>query len=146
MATLQKIILNDHPIGIITAVTFLLALISLNGTPSFSPLVFLLTTIHLYIHIICKQDAFVWRLLTIWFIIALAGTLANLSTAMHALSTLLISFVMLACMSLVESAFPLIVIIVDATLRGRMQTPWAQIVLFPVLWATVWTGIAHINP
>jgi hypothetical protein len=100
----------------------------------------------LYIHIIHKRNAFVRRLLTLWVTIALAGSLANLSAAMHALSTPWTSLVMLGCMSLVESVFPLIVVFADARIRGRMQTPWAQIVLFPVLWATLWSGIVHINP
>lgn len=119
--------------------------ISLNGTPSFWPLVLLLCILQLYIrnH---ERDPFV-RCLTIWPVIALAGAFANLSTAIHALSTPIISLIALSSMSLVESGLTLLLLLVsEVWLCNRLQTPWPKIILFPTLWATLWTVIAHINP
>jgi hypothetical protein len=146
MANLQRLVLIDYPTAIFTTAAFLLSLISVNATPSFWPLVLLLTNLHLYIRIIHKRDGFAYRLFQTWFVIALAGVLINMSTAMQALSTSFTPLFVLAGMSLIESAFPLFVLFVDVKFSGGMRTPWAQIVLFPVLWATLWTGIAHINP
>jgi hypothetical protein len=76
----------------------------------------------------------------------LAATLGNFSTAFHALSTPLTSVVALAGLALFESFLSLFLVFLDVRLRGHMRTAWAQIVLFPVLWATFWAGVASINP
>jgi hypothetical protein len=100
----------------------------------------------LYVCVIHKRRAFVSRIIKFWFSIALAGTVVNLSTAFRALSTPLTSLVVLAGISLLESFFPLLVVFLDANLSGRMQTAWAQIILFPAMWATLWAAIASVNP
>ena len=146
MINIQRFVLIDHPIEIFTGAAFALSAVSLKGTPSFWPLVLLITTLLLYLRIIYNRPAFFYRLLNLWFAIALAGTLANLSAGMHALATPLTSLTALAAMSLAESVFPLFTVYLDVKLCGHMRTPWAEIALFPALWATLWTGIARVNP
>jgi hypothetical protein len=146
MVNLQKLIHIDHPIRVFTITAFLLSLISLQGTPSFLPLVLLLAAVHLYVRRIHAQNSFYYRFLVFWLAVALAGSLANLSAAMYALSTPVMPLFVLAGLSLFTTAISLFIFLVDVKLCGRIQAPWARMALFPLLWTTCWTGITSVNP
>jgi hypothetical protein len=146
MVNLQKLILIDHPDRVFTITAFLLSLIFLRGTPSFLPLVLLLTTVHLYVRTIHAQNSFGCRFLVFGLVVALAGSLANLSAAMYALSTPIMPLFVLAGLSLFTSAISLFIFFVDVKLCGHIQASWVRMSLFPLLWTTIWTGITRINP
>jgi hypothetical protein len=146
MVNLKKLILIDHPDRVFTITAFLLSLISLQGTPSFLPLVLLLTTIHLYVRTIHAQNSFGYRFLLFGLVVALAGSRANLSAAMYALSTPATPLFVLAGLSLFTTAMSLSIFFVDVKLCGRIQGPWDRMALFPLLWTTFWTGITSVNP
>jgi hypothetical protein len=146
MVNLQKFIHIDHPDRVFTIAAFLLSLISLQGTPSFLPLVLLLTTIHLYVRTIHRRNSFGRRFLVFGLAVALAGSLANLSAAMYALSTPMMPLFVLAGLSLFESAISLTIFLLDVKLCGYIRAPWVRMALFPLLWMTFWTGITSISP
>lgn len=37
-------------------------------------------------------------------------------------------------------------VLLDTRLSMQLSAPWAQITLFPAIWATVWWGVSYINP
>lgn len=146
MANLQAIIFSKHPDVIFNAGVAALSLTSLTSVPSFIPLVLTLTTIHLYIRIIHRRENFLSRLFVFWGAISLGGSFANVSSAIDALSTPAMSLAVLATMTLFQTAFALFITLIDVRSSGRFKTPWAQMLLFPALWATSWKLAASISP
>ena len=148
MSSVQQFIMTDHPGVVFNVAAFLLGLLSLTKTPPFWPLAMLISTSQLYVRNFHRRPHSVPKIFCFWVSISLAGTLANLAPALHALSSPALSLAMMACMSLIESAISLFIVFVDAKVIGlRGNNPWTKILLFPTLWASVWSGgITHLTP
>ncbi|PFH54845.1 hypothetical protein AMATHDRAFT_115546, partial [Amanita thiersii Skay4041] len=66
--------------------------------------------------------------------------------SLAALSTPVLSVIILLAISGLHSALVLLAVFLDARLCMRFPCPWAQITFFPALWATFWTGVATLSP
>lgn len=136
-------ILTTQSSRIFNTSAFVLAVLSLTETPSFIPLTLLLTNLLLYVQIIhCRAS----HLLLHASIISLAAAAANSESALHALSTVPMSIITLLGLSGVESLIALSIVFAHIKLSGRLKPSWTKSILFPVLWATTWSIVAHISP
>ncbi|KII94169.1 hypothetical protein PLICRDRAFT_50150 [Plicaturopsis crispa FD-325 SS-3] len=143
---LRSLVFVEHPTSILIGASFVLALVALGPTPSALSLAFLLTIIQLYLRIIIPRDGTFPRALLLWVALTAAITLAHVGPSLHALSSAGTSIAGLAIISAVLSFFALAAIYLDARLCMRMKSPWAQLTLFPAIWATLWCGISTISP
>lgn len=146
MSSLQQFIMIDHPGPVFNVAAFLLGLLSLTKTPPFWPLVMLISSSQLYIQNFHKRPHSGSKIFCLWLSISLAGTVTNLAPALHALSSSTSSLLMMACMSLIESGVSLIIVMADARVIGQNINPWAKTLLFPTLYASVWSGLSHLSP
>lgn len=148
MSNIQQFIMIDHPGPFFNVAAFLLGLLSLTKTPPFWPLAMLISTAQLYIRNFHRRPHSVLKIFGFCISISLAGTLANLAPALHALSSPVSSITMMAMMSFVESTISLFIVFVDARVIGLGgNNPWTKTLFFPTLWASVWSGgITHLSP
>ncbi|KZP31127.1 hypothetical protein FIBSPDRAFT_1037602 [Athelia psychrophila] len=144
--SLQSIVHSTHPQAIFNGAAVVLSLAALTSTPSFWPLVLTLSTAHVYLTIIHKRTHFVSRLLVFWLSLSFGASFSNASTALDALSTPALSLIVLLGMAALQSAIALLVVFVGVRASGMTKDPWAQLLLFPALWTSVWAAVAHLSP
>ncbi|KAG2369530.1 hypothetical protein BDR07DRAFT_1604799 [Suillus spraguei] len=144
--TLQSIILARNPTLIFGASEFLLALLSLTPTPTFVPLVLLLTVLRVHgMRIACRSTR-VLELMCSWVAVTAGASLAHYSSATNALSSTPQAFAAVAVMSAITYVLAIVPFYVDIRLNRKFQTVWAQVTFLPVVWATTWAIVSHISP
>lgn len=79
--------------------------------------------------------------------IAVGSAVGNIAPALHALSTPVVSIVMLIIISLSQCLLAMSIVTADAYISTRVyRTSWLRFTAFPTLWATYWTVISHFSP
>lgn len=131
------------PVGIVT--TPLLAYTALSPTPSFGPLILLLSLWQLNTAIILPRKQFGYASLQT-LLIAFAVGFSHAGPALGALSTPSISVLIMSCFSLITTIVAQLTIVATYYASCVTPSPWARVTLFPALWATVWGGLAEISP
>ena len=78
--------------------------------------------------------------------LAVGASFSRFRASLSALSTPAASITVLFGSALVLSSLTIFALYVDTKFCTRINSPWAQITLFPALWATLWSTIAYISP
>lgn len=144
--TLRSIILAKNPTLIFGASEFLLAFLSLGPTPTFVPLVLLLTVLRIHgLRIACRSTR-ILELMCSWAAVTVGASLAHYSSATNALSSSTQSFAAVAVMSAITYVLAILPFYADIRLHRRLPTFWAQVTFLPVVWATMWAIVSHISP
>ncbi|KAG1825722.1 uncharacterized protein BJ212DRAFT_1422212 [Suillus subaureus] len=144
--TLQSLILVKNPTLIFGVSEFLLAVLSLSPTPTFVPLVLLLTILRVHgMRISCRSTR-VLELMCSWVAVTAGASLAHYSSATNALSSSLQSFAAVAVMSAATYVLAILPFYVDIRFRHKFQTVWAQVAFLPVVWAMTWAIVSHLSP
>lgn len=144
--SLQSIVHSRHPQVIFNGAAVVLSVVSLSSTPSFWPLVLTLATSHVYLTMIHKRQHFLSRLFVFWLSLSIGASFSNVATAFDALSTPALSLIVLLGMAALQSAIALLVVFIDIRSSSLTKDPWAQLLLFPALWTSVWAAVASISP
>ncbi|KAJ7246278.1 hypothetical protein B0H12DRAFT_1073218 [Mycena haematopus] len=118
------------------------ALFGLTMTPTFVPVVFTLAALLLYAPVLFHRPNPYVHTALLWFSMSLCSSFGRLIPALAALSTAGPSIAVLLSMSAVASAVAILAIFADVFVSSR--TGWAQAVLFPAIWTSLWVGISHL--
>ena len=78
--------------------------------------------------------------------LAVGASFSRYQAALAALSTPAESIAALFGSALILSFLTLLTLYVDTKFCTRLKSSWAQITLFPTLWATLWCTISYISP
>ncbi|KAG2045057.1 hypothetical protein BDR03DRAFT_937811 [Suillus americanus] len=144
--TLQSLILAERPTLIFGVSEFILASLSLTPTPTFVPLVLLLTILRVHgMRISCRSTR-VLELMCSWVAVTAGASLAHYSSAAGALSSSTQSFAAIAVMSAITYVLAIVPFYVDIRLHRKLPTVWAQVTFLPVIWATTWALVSHLSP
>lgn len=146
MTNFKEFVIIKYPAWTFAGIVFVLGTIGLNGTPAFIPLVLIVAALHLYMRVIVRRPGTMLRSLALWLSLTLAGALANMSPAMHALSSSSTSLILMLIISGMASLVALFAVFCDARFCQKVSAGWAQITLFPIIWATVWAAVSSISP
>ncbi|KIL00568.1 hypothetical protein PAXRUDRAFT_821558 [Paxillus rubicundulus Ve08.2h10] len=144
--SLQTFILNEHPTRFFAVVEFALATLALGPLPAFIPLVLLLSVLRIHGQRIAFLHTRGRELLCSWFFIAAGSSLAHWAAAANALSSAAQSVTAVVVLSAVTYLFAVPPLYFDVRIKGRVATDWAQLTLFPTLWATSWSIASHVSP
>ncbi|KAI0088803.1 hypothetical protein BDY19DRAFT_1071077 [Irpex rosettiformis] len=79
-------------------------------------------------------------------LVSVAAGTAHLAPGIQALSTPNVALVVFSGISLVVSAFAVVVAGAAVHASKYTNSPWAQITLFPALWASAWGFMSRVSP
>ncbi|KAG1749795.1 uncharacterized protein EDB91DRAFT_765551 [Suillus paluster] len=144
--SLQCLILAKYPTQIFALTEFLLALISLGPSPTFIPLVLLIATLRIHGARIAGRNIQELELMFSWVAVAAGSVLARYTSATTALSSPSQSLVAVGIMSGITYSLAIVTVYLDMRLNRRLQSTWAQITFFPVVWAMTWSAVSHMSP
>lgn len=143
---MQSLIFTTNQTLIFGACEFLLALISLSPSPTFVPLVLLLTVLRIHGMRIAYRSTRVLDLMCSWVAVTAGASLARYSSATNAVSSSSQAFTAVAVMSAITYVLAIIPFYVDIRLHRKFKTTWAQVTFLPVVWATTWALVSHLSP
>ncbi|KAG0704386.1 hypothetical protein DFH29DRAFT_827948 [Suillus ampliporus] len=144
--TLQSLILTQYPTPIFAATEFVLAFLSLGPSPTFVPLVLLLTTLRIHGLRIAHRSTRILELICSWAAVTVGASLAHYSSATNALSSGPQSFAAVAVMSAITYVCAIVPFYLDICFNRGFQMIWAQLTFFPAVWAATWVAVSHISP
>ena len=142
----RGIIFTKHPTIVFPIFSVGLAFFALSPTPSFIPLVLLISTLLVYTRIISfrphvPQTVF-WAVMGVSF----ASTISHIMPSLNALSSPASSIASLWLISSLSSSIAFSIILLSDRLSPRFHIPWARATFFPTIWATVWQIVSHTSP
>jgi hypothetical protein len=144
-SSLQAFIL-EHPTPFLSAGELVLATFALGPLPSFVPLVLLLSVLMIHGQRIAHRHSRGRELLCSWISITAGMALAHWRAAATALSSPTESLAAIILLSGITYSIVVLPIYLVIRLKGRLNTDWAQLTVFPVLWATCWSIMSHVSP
>ncbi|KAG1889533.1 hypothetical protein F4604DRAFT_1712867 [Suillus subluteus] len=144
--TVQSLILAKNPTLIFGVSEFILASLSLSPTPTFVPLVLLLTILRVHGMRIAYRNTRVLELMCSWVAVTAGASLAHYSSATNALSSSSQAFAAVAVMSAMTYVLAILPFYVDIQFHRKFPTVWAQVTFLPVVWATMWAIVSHLSP
>ncbi|KIJ65018.1 hypothetical protein HYDPIDRAFT_167342 [Hydnomerulius pinastri MD-312] len=144
--SLQAFILTEHPTPFFATAEFGLSCLALGPSPRFIPLVLLLSVLRIHGQRIAFRHTRGRELLFSWICITAGSSLAHWASAANALSSPAQSLTAIALLSAVTYLHAVLALYLDIRTKGRVATDWAQLTLFPALWATVWSVASHVSP
>ena len=124
----------------------LIGLLSAFASSSTIPLVLTLSALLLYSRILLPSPHAARNSLFLLFSLSIGRAVPHFHASIHALSTAGVSLVALSLFSAVTSFLALAAIFLDTKVCMRLNSSYAQITLFPALWATLWLTVAYNNP
>lgn len=124
----------------------LIGFLSAFANSSTIPLVLTLTALLLYFRILLPSPHAARHFLLLSLSLSIGRAVPHLLASIHALSTVGVSLVALFVFSAITSILALAAVFIDTKLCMRLNSSWAQITLFPALWATLWCTVAYTNP
>jgi hypothetical protein len=110
-----------------------------------TPIILTLTLLLVYSRFLFRSAAPIPQLVLLCAL-ALGSTIFRYQAALTALSSSAESITALFVSALILSFFTLLTLCADTKFCTRFKSSWAQITLFPALWATLWATISHISP
>ncbi|KAF8273997.1 hypothetical protein EI94DRAFT_1794650 [Lactarius quietus] len=142
---LRVIIFTRHPNIVFPILSAGLAFFALSPTPSFIPLVFLVTTLLVFTRIIVHRPhasrTMFWAIMAVSF----ASTISHIMPSLNALSSAASSVAFLWLISSLSSSVAVFALLSDR-LSPRLSSPWARVTFLPAVWATVWQTVSHTSP
>jgi hypothetical protein len=139
----RKIMFQHHPHRIFIPLIGFLSAFADSSTIS---LVLTLSALLLYSRILLPSPHATRSSLLLLFSLSIGRAVPHYYASLHALSTPGVSLVALFVFSAITSFLALAAVFIDTKLCMRLNSSWAQITLFPALWATLWCTVAYINP
>lgn len=146
VSSLQAFILTQHPTPFFSAAELVLAAVALGPLPSFVPLVLLLSVLMIHGQRIARRQTRGRELLCSWIAVTTGSALAHWRAATTAVSNPTESLVAITLLSGLTYSIVVASIYLAIRLTGRLNTDWAQLTFFPVLWATCWSMASRISP
>ncbi|KAF7799298.1 hypothetical protein EIP86_010530 [Pleurotus ostreatoroseus] len=123
-----------------------LALAALSPAPNFVPLVALLATMRLTAFtFLPRPSGYIYAVVQAGFI-AVAAAAMHLAPSMDALSTPNLSLIVISMITFAMSGFSSAVVFAAAYAVRSTHTMWAQLTLFPALWASAWGSMSSVSP
>ncbi|THH18540.1 hypothetical protein EW146_g2445 [Bondarzewia mesenterica] len=140
MSDLRTVMFIKHPTVLFPFLISASALGALGPTPSFIPLILVLTLLRIYARIILVPNRPRHRrhVFVTWMCLTFATSIAHVFPALTALSSIFTSLVSLCVISAVASAIAGTAIALDVHLCRQTQDAWLRISIFPVFWAGIW--------
>ncbi|KAF8560188.1 hypothetical protein OG21DRAFT_1401043 [Imleria badia] len=146
-SSLQALILTEYPTPFFSAGELGLAAVALGPLPSFVPLVLLLSVLRIHGQRIAHRQTRGRELLCSWISVTAGSALAHWRAATTAVSNPTESLVAIIFLSGATYLIVVISIYLDIRLKGRLHTDdWAQLTVFPALWATCWSITSRMSP
>ncbi|KAJ3552896.1 hypothetical protein NM688_g3913 [Phlebia brevispora] len=136
----------QHPARVYTTLASALALSAISPTPSFLPVVALLTTMRLSAWTFLPRDGGYVQGLIQAFFIALAAGAAHLAPSLDALSTPNVSLLVVGALTFFGSCFASATVFLGCYANRFTRLTWSQLTLFPALWASVWGFMSSVSP
>lgn len=140
---LRKIMFQRHPH---TSFILLIGSLSAFANSSTIPSVLTLSALLLYSRILLPSPHAARNSLLLLLSLSIGRAVPHFYASIHALSTVGVSLVALTAFSALTSFLALAAVFIDTKLCMRLNSSWAQITLFPAMWATLWCTVAYINP
>ncbi|KAI0341492.1 hypothetical protein BDW22DRAFT_1359076 [Trametopsis cervina] len=136
----------SKPATVFTTAATALSFFALTPTPPLLLVIGLLTVLRLSAWtFVPRQHGYVKGGVQAIFISIAAGA-AHLAPSMQALSTPNVALVVFSAISLIASSFAVGVVFFSVR-AGRLSTSqWAQLTVFPALWASAWGFTSHVSP
>ena len=132
--------------------TIFLTLLTVSSALAFGPSA-TITPIILTLTLLLVYSRFIFRSATpfgpsagLLCALAVGASISRYRAALTALSTSTESITTLFVSALILSFFTLLALYVDTKFCTRLKSSWAQITLFPALWATLWCTFAYFSP
>jgi hypothetical protein len=143
---LREVIFINHPNLIFPSIATISAFFALSPTPSFIPLMILVTTVLVHTRIVYPRPHAARVIFGAIAGISLASTLSHLMPSIHALSSTASSIFSLWLISSLASVIAFSAVIISDRVSLRLNNPSAKLTLFPTFWATVWQTVSHTSP
>jgi hypothetical protein len=145
MDNFRAIAFTRHPNVVFPILSAGLAFFALSPTPSFIPLVLLVSTLLVFTRIIVPRPhvprTMFWAVMGVSF----ASTISHIMPSINALSSPASSIAFLWLISSLSSCIAFLALLSDR-LSPRFNIPWARLTFFPAVWATVWQIASHTSP
>ncbi|KAF8640528.1 hypothetical protein AX17_000190 [Amanita inopinata Kibby_2008] len=143
---MRKLILFDHRNAFFVTLATILSAFSLQLTPSTVPIVLSLSALLVYSRPLLRRPGTLKNSFLLWLGLAVGSSLPKLPASLSALSSSGISLLVLFTASAFTSFIALIPVFLDAIVCMHLPSSWAQVVFFPAIWATIWSGVASLSP
>jgi hypothetical protein len=145
MDNFKAIVFTRHPNVVFPILSAGLAFFALSPTPSFIPLVLLVSTLLVFTRIIFPRRhvprTMFWTVMGVSFV----STISHIMPSINALSSGASSITSLWLISSLSSSIAFFTLLSDR-LSPRFNAPWARVTFFPAVWATVWQTVSHTSP
>lgn len=136
----------SHPVAVFTTAATGLAFFALTPTPNMLSIVGLLVVLRLSAFSFVPRPGGYMKGGTQAFCISLAAGAAHLAPSMEALSTPNVALIIISAISLLVSLFAVSITFASVRIGQSLRTPWAQLTIFPALWATAWGTMSKVSP
>ncbi|KAG9314199.1 hypothetical protein JVU11DRAFT_4985 [Chiua virens] len=144
-SSLQSLIVK-HPTPFFSVGELALSAFALGPLPSFVPLIVLLSLLMIHGQRIARRHTRGRELLCSWISVTIGSAVAHWKAASTAVSNPTESLVAISLLSGATYSIVALSIYLYIRLRAPMNTGWAQLTLFPALWATVWSITSRVSP
>jgi hypothetical protein len=132
----------QYPVVTYGSLSFALATAALGPVPSFAPLVMLLSILRLASRGMVPRERGGRKFGSIAAAAALGASVRHAPGALHATSSAVTSLSSLLLLSALSTSLATAVVLVDRYLTSRMKVSYAQALLFPALWASIWAAVS----
>ena len=142
----RSLVSNPTPVYLTAAA--LLGFFALSLSPSFIPVILLLAVLRLFLNTVFSYEL-AWPKIQLGIaIVAGSATLSNYGPTVSALPEvpLLTALSSMFWLCFVVSGLAFTTVIADMSFRSSVQHPSAQLILFPMIWATVLCIVSRFSP
>ncbi|KAF8807770.1 hypothetical protein BYT27DRAFT_7098668 [Phlegmacium glaucopus] len=144
---LREVVFGEYRDVIFPSLLTLSSTLAFRPNSSITPIIFTLTLLLVYSRFLFRSEQkFGASHIVLLCALAVGASLSKLQASFSALSTPAPSIIVLFLSALVLSFFTLSILYVDTKFCTRFNSSWAQVTLFPALWATLWCTISYISP
>lgn len=146
MDCFRELVFNKHRNQVFPSLLTVTSAFAFRPNSSTTPLILTLTLLLVYSRFLFRSQSLERPHVVLLCALALGASLSRFQASVSALSTPVESIVLLFGSALLLSLFTLLALCVDTKLCTHFNSSWAQITLFPAIWATLWCTISYISP
>jgi len=146
MDSLREFVFNRYRNPVFISLITVCSGLAFTPNSTITPIILNLSLLLVYSRFIFRSASFGGLHATLLCAIAVGASLSRCQASVTALSTPVQSIIVLFGSAIILSMFTLLVLYADTKFCTHFNSSWAQITLFPALWATLWCTISHISP
>ena len=143
---LRDLIFGKHRDTVFPLLLTASSVLAFGLSATITPIILTLALLLFYSRFLFRSALFGFPHVVLLCALAVGASFSRYQAALTALSTRGESITALFGFAIILSFLTLLTLYADTKLCTRLKSPWAEVTLFPALWATLWCIVSYISP